>query len=412
MMLALFLSLAARPCPLPVGDPVEEWTEDVLHLVSEIARLHPDPYFGCPQEEFEAGVDTFLGRIEADGARHGCVELMRLVALLSRAGRDGHSVVWPMQAHYLPLQLYRFEGGWFVVDAEPAEHARIGARVVSIGGVPVEEVCNRLASLLTRDNDWNLRLKLGGALICADLLAGVGVVPDPTRVELELAREGASAAAVLPAGAKHIHQLWGRPELPARAGATWLEGRDQTWRLVVLEAERALYVQYNEVRAQSTGGQLLADLGLEIVRTFAERGLERVLVDVRSNGGGDNTTFGPLIAALKTPAIDREGVLFGLIGRGTFSAAGNFVAALERDTRAILVGEPTGGGPNQFGDAQTVPLANHPDVLVRISTRYHQFGPSGDPRLAIEPRVAVPLTSQDYFAGRDPVLEAALAYRP
>ncbi len=411
MSTGLALSLAACIGPFLGGDPVAAWTEDVFHLVSELERLHPDPFFGCPQTEFEEGVDAFLAQIEGSGEQNATVELMRLMARLSSKGRDGHAAVWPMRARYLPLQLYRFDDGWFVVDAQPEQSAWIGARVVSLGGVPVEEACKRLEPLLTRDNEWSLLPKLGMALVCGDVLAGVGVVADPARVRVELARDGASKVVELPASPLNLHQLWGRPELPARAGVTWLEGRESSWRLQVFEAERALYVQYNEVRAQAADGQLLSDFGRELVRVFAERELERVIVDVRCNGGGDNTTFGPLIAALQSSSIDRPGVLFGLIGRATFSAAGNFVTVLERDTKAILVGEPTGGAPNQYGDAETVLLPNHPDVLVRIATRYHQFAP-GDARLTHEPEVAVPLSSQDYFAGRDPALQAALTYQP
>jgi C-terminal processing protease CtpA/Prc len=239
----------------------------------------------------------------------------------------------------------------------------------------------------------------------------VGVVPDPARARVEFAKDGARDVLEVAANPMDLNQLWGRPELPARAGVTWLEGREQTWRLQVCETERALYVQYNEVRAQAADGRSLEHFARELVETFEQKKLDKLIVDVRSNGGGDNTTFGPLIAALQSPSINRANVLFGLIGRGTFSAAGNFVTVLERDTKVILLGEPTGGAPNQYGDAETVPLPNHPDVLVRISTRYHQFAP-GDARITHEPLFPVPLTSQDYFAGRDPVLQAALTYQP
>jgi len=410
MPASLVLSLAACLGPLQEGDPVAAWSEDVLQLVSELERMHPDPYFGCPREEFEPAVDSFLGGIEGSSEAETTVELMRLMALLARNGRDGHSVVWPLRARYLPLQLYSFEDGWFVVDAEAEQRSWIGASVVSIGGAPVEEVYTRLAPLITRDNEWNLRLKLGGALVCGDILAGAGIATDPARIRLELARDGASQRVELAAVPMDMHLLWGRPALPARPGVTWLEGRERSWRLQVLEAERALYLQYNEVAPVDHEGQTLEDFAKELVRTFEERALAKVIVDVRSNGGGDNTTFPPLIRALQSPSINRPGVLFGLIGRATFSAAGNFVTVLERDTQAVLIGEPTGGAPNQYGDARDVRLPNHADVLVRISTRYHQFGGAGDARLTHEPRVAVPLTSQDYFTGRDPVLQAALSY--
>ena len=172
---------------------------------------------------------------------------------------------------------------------------------------------------------------------------------------------------------------------------------------------------------EASGGRIgyihVPDMGAPGIREFIkwyypQIRKEALIVDVRANGGGNNTTFGPLIQALQSPSINRPGVLFGLIGRHTFSAAGNFVTVLQRDTRAILVGEPTGGAPNQYGDARNVALPHHPGILVRIATRYHSFGGPNDKRLTHEPQLSVPLRARDYFAGQDPVLRAALEYQP
>ncbi len=412
MPIALALALVPGLVPLQERDSLALWSEDVLQLVAEIERLHPKPFFACPQEDFEAGVDEFLGAVaDADGP-HALVGLMRLVARLSQAGRDGHTSVWPMTASYLPLRVYAFADGWFVVDADPEQRRWIGAELVTLGGVPIEEACKRLAPLLTCDNEWNRKVKLAQALACADLLAGTDLAAEPGHVRLELLRDGQRSALELASVRHSLFELWNGFNLPTRPGVTWLEGREQAYRLQVLEPEHALYAQFNEVTADAGTGQTLGAFAAELVRTFEERRLSRVIVDVRSNRGGDNTTFGPLITALQTPALARPGVVFALIGRETFSAAGNFVTVLERDTSAILVGEPTGGAPNQYGDARRVPLPNHPDVIVHVSTRYHQFAKPDDRRLTHEPQLAVPLRSVDYFGGRDPVLRAALDYQP
>lgn len=416
--MSIVLALALAPCffahraPPQESDALALWTDDVLHLVAEIERLHPKPFFGCPQEDFEAGVDEFLGTLAGADEPHALVGLMRLVARLSQQGRDGHTGVWPMTASYLPLRVYGFADGWFVVGADPGQEQWIGAELVSVGDVPIEEACRRLAPLLTCDNEWNRRVKLAQALACADLLAGTGLAAGTGTVRLELAREGQRSRLELTAVRHSLFELWDDFNLPARPGVLWLEQREQAYRMQVLEPERALYVQYNEVTADGGDGQDLKAFAAELVRTFEDRRLAKVIVDVRSNRGGNNTTFGPLIAALQTPALARPGVVFGLIGRETFSAAGNFVTVLERDTKAILVGEPTGGAPNQYGDAERVPLPNHPDVIVHVSTRYHQFGKPDDARLTHEPHLAVPLRSADYFGDRDPVLRAALDYQP
>ena len=106
--------------------------------------------------------------------------------------------------------------------------------------------------------------------------------------------------------------------------------------------------------------------------------------------------------------MNKRGRLYLLAGRATFSAAANFAAEIDRDTRAIVVGEPTGGGVETYGDTfpVTLPTAGW---TVHIAARYHERkrGP-GDRRLAVEPDVRVDLTSAQYFAGLDPVLARAL----
>ena len=71
-----------------------------------------------------------------------------------------------------------------------------------------------------------------------------------------------------------------------------------------------------------------------------------------------------------------------------------------------MVGEPTGGGVETYGD--TVPvLLVEPGWMVHIAGRYHERkrGPR-DRRLAVEPDVRIELTSAQYFAGRDPCSSA------
>ena len=71
-----------------------------------------------------------------------------------------------------------------------------------------------------------------------------------------------------------------------------------------------------------------------------------------------------------------------------------------------LVGEPPGGGLNIYGDVDVVTLPAS-KIVVLVSGRYHERAP-GDTRLALTPDVPVEVSWDDYLAGRDPVLDAAL----
>jgi hypothetical protein len=51
-------------------------------------------------------------------------------------------------------------------------------------------------------------------------------------------------------------------------------------------------------------------------------------------------------------------------------------------------------------------------MMIGVSTRYWQRAEPADPRLTIEPDVPLPVRATDFFAGRDPALEAALGALP
>ncbi len=83
-----------------------------------------------------------------------------------------------------------------------------------------------------------------------------------------------------------------------------------------------------------------------------------------------------------------------VLGRGKLRDA-----QLEQTTDAVFAGEPDGRRPRRaLGGAAALPLAPR----VGVSTRYWQFAAPDDPRLTIDPDIAVPVTASDYFAGRDP----------
>ncbi|MDX1645009.1 MAG: tetratricopeptide repeat protein, partial [Thermoanaerobaculia bacterium] len=79
-------------------------------------------------------------------------------------------------------------------------------------------------------------------------------------------------------------------------------------------------------------------------------------------------------------------------------------------TEACFVGEPSGSPPTHFGDSKKIRLEAS-DLTLRVSTRYWPNG-ANDFRSATAAHVDVVPAAADYFAGRDPVLEAALTYEP
>ena len=187
--------------------------------------------------------------------------------------------------------------------------------------------------------------------------------------------------------------------LPARDDVLFLQDASAPYRVEYLDPSRTLYVQYNVVREHSS--QVVA----AITRAIRDHRVERVVVDLRSNGGGEAGGYRELLRFLARSEFDRPGRLAVLIGRLTFSAGVSLAALLRDRTHATFLGEDSGGAPHFFADPDTITLPNS-GLHALVATG--SFGDPDDPRLTLEPDVTVPYTSADYFAGRDPVLEAAL----
>jgi C-terminal processing protease CtpA/Prc len=143
------------------------------------------------------------------------------------------------------------------------------------------------------------------------------------------------------------------------------------------------------------------------LKVVAPKKVRGVVIDLRNNGGGDNHTYVPLLDALQKLARKKKHVVV-LLSRATFSAAENFAVDVERRAKATFVGEPSGGAPNLYGDPFPVDLPGA-GLRAYVARIYWQKSTPNDPRLTITPKVPVPLTSADYFAGRDPQLAAAVA---
>lgn len=171
-----------------------------------------------------------------------------------------------------------------------------------------------------------------------------------------------------------------------------------------------MYVQFNDVSDKDD--ESLADFASQIFAFVDTNPVDRFVVDLRWNTGGNNYLNKPLLLGIiKSNKIDQRGKLFAIIGRRTFSAAQNLVNDLENYTNVIFVGEPTAGNPNFYGDPTEVVLPNS-EISVRVSSLWWQDLDSRDTRKWTAPHLAVELTFEDYRTNSDPAMNMILSYVP
>lgn len=410
LLVLLFTAMLAGCTATPVQPaPTVSVVNDFEKLLVAIKAHHPDPWHGVDEATFTTSLRSLARDAASMHPDKRLVEVMRLMALLGRGGREGHTGMYPWTpnapgTHVYPIQLWHFPDGLYVVDAQDPYRTLVGARVVRLAGHPIETITQAVRPLVPRENDQSY-LSFGPMLhLQPEILHGLGLIPSAGPAQIEVRRgDGTSKTLTLQPIFSDGYRSWlGRSSLIPPPGLLNLRLQDEPLTLVWLASSRTALLRYREIRGDTNR------VAGELNTLIASRKVDRVVLDLRWNGGGNNHTYPPILNAMLGPAVDRPGKLFVLTSRITFSAATNLATELDQRSSAIFVGEATGGSPNLYADTTDFRFASY-GLTVRIPTTYWQKSTADDPRLAIEPDLPIPLTAADFFAGRDPVMDAVLA---
>ena len=369
--------------------------------------LHPNLYHGTPRPDLEAAIDAVRATLPAASDDELLVGVLKVVALVSAHGRDGHTgaYVWgggDYPLHSLPLRLWLFSDGVYVVDALPPYESLIGHRISTVAGRPIAVVQAALDPLIPRDNAETVTLLTPRFLLIPEVLHGLKLVAATDTVELGSVdgdgRETTSAVQSVPMAE---YNAWAGAyglDLPARPASGFLARMDEPLWWSDAGPSGVLSVQYNRVDGVS-------DAAIDGLRAaLAGPDVRRVVVDIRHNYGGETRAIRPVLDGLEG-APPHPLVL--VTGRNTFSAAVLFAAELERILDPAFVGEPMSGSPNFFANSRDITLA-HAGITVSVATEWYVGSTVDDPRLEIEPSVMVAMSSADYFGDADPALAAAI----
>ena len=368
---------------------------DELDQLDHFVRLrHPNPFLIHPESEWTAKLAEVRSKLATTtDPDQRFVLAAGLVGLL-----DTHSFL-ALNAgfHEYPVFLYHFTEGWFVIAT--LDKTLIGARVVSIGGHPIADVEAALRPLVPHDNEMGFLLNVQQPLSVAEYLHGAGIVADPAKP---------SWVFQLPDGTQRTENFAPIPD------ETWGSSLNLVGMLVGTETEAVRrHTELTWFRIDTKRRVILItvnDYGdesavIDVLKSALDAGkVDRLVLDIRFLPGG-NGDFRLLDVIKGEPRINKPGALTVLIGRENFSIADRIVRAFDVETAAVLVGEPTPALADNFRCDCADHRMEQLGVTVTIPTWRDNIG---DDRQEIVPDVRMDLSAADFFAGKDPVLDAAL----
>lgn len=375
--------------------PSDPWVDALDRLDAQVRATHPNPFAIHPESEWVAKLAELKKTLPSVSPDEQIVQLAGLIGLL-----DSHtSLIGPFRLY--PAWMYRFPEGWFVVLAK--DPSLVGSRLVSIGGTPIEQVERALRPLVAADNETGKLPGMQDILSLVEFLHGLGFVDDPTKPGFVFEKPGGAQVTVdlMPesSGSEFGGRLIGY--LMGDATEAVARRREPVWTRLD-KPTKTFLISYNDYTENDLPPALAA------MKAALDAGsANRVVLDMRYIRGGNGGFARPLIDALKgDKRVNRPGGLTVLIGRENASAATVVAGALDRDTEATLIGEPTPARADNFlCDCVDIPIGD----TGLVATLPTQFLANGDKRDAVLPDIPLVLTAADFFAGRDPVLDLALS---
>ncbi len=399
----------------------EGWRTDLRFLTREIKRRGWNlfPRIGT-EVEFDAQVKRINDAIPNLTDPQIEIEMLKL---MRRVG-DGHSNLFGSRERKewletIPVLFYMFEEGLFIVASDPKHKDLLGSQVLKFGGRSVDEIVKVIQATSSEDNKIWIKQIAPYRMRHLPLLHAAGAIPDANKVELNLRGMDGKERTVTLTTDMTQPNIWNTkpnpPEwvnLPQTLGTPvplYLKNAGANYWFEYLPDNKTVYFGFNSVRNDEK--ESLAAFSERLFKFVNENAVEKLVIDMRWNNGGNTNLLTPLVQGLiKNEKINRRGKLFVIIGRRTFSAAQNASTFFERYTNATFVGEPTGASPNFVGEEDPFVLP-YSKIAANVSHLYWQSAFPQDQRTWIAPQIYVPPTFEAYRMNRDAALEAILNYK-
>lgn len=335
----------------------ERWIEDIDYLKETLSIKHTNLFFSISKEEFEKRVLELKAKINQLDYDEMKVEISRLIAMI----KDAHTAIAFPVEKYLPLKFYCFADGVYIIRVSKGYEKLLYKKVIAIEDLPIDQVMEDLSKIISHENKYFLKAQVTKYLQAADVLYGLLICDDKNKIKITVENE---IIEVTTLKHKEINYIENN-KVPLYA-----EKPSENYWFKYINDDELLYIKYNSCREDNIS---LEDKIGKSINFIEKNNITKIIIDLRNNLGGDSTLLAPLVEYLKkNENIIKNGDLNVIIGRETFSSGLLNAYELKSECNAILIGEPTGGKPNCYGEILRFNLPNS-KFNVSYSTKYFKL---------------------------------------
>jgi len=440
------LALADEPAKPATNDVTLDLTaaqrRDDLIFLRDTWKPQDQSFNQAQTERFNQLIADTLAHVDKLDAVSFWMAAARAVALSGNGHTNIDADVPPLPT--LPVAFWWFRDGLFIISTSPKHADLLGARIEAIGDRSPEAALTAVAPYISGNTDRVRRIS-PAYLVAPALLHRVGITKSDTESRLTVRLSNGkttkiSLTAEVPSPKWRDSPEYWEALIPTPAGGAdrWPHALDTVknppdiyqpranlayhW---VGDGHQIFYLRSNEIYGTDANPMSLQmDLLKMMDAEFKARKPHAVIIDLRLNSGGN--LLNTILFAQALPAfIPPGGKIMVLVSASTFSAA-IVTAAMVREyagASVTFLGTDMGDNDEFYAEGGRVALPNS-KLGVRQSSGLHDWT-NGCPdlercfwgtaiwgprtKISLHPDFAIDPTYAEYAAGRDPVMEKALA---
>ena len=395
-----------------------EWQEDLRFLQETVHEDYSFLFKKVTAEKFDDEVEMLYKTIPNMAGHEVMVGFARVVSLFQYGHTDISFKGGAVKYHKLPINLYHFNDGIYIEGAHKDHVKALGAKLVKIEGVAIEEALKMVRPAVPAENDQYFKAFGMVYLTIPEVLHAQGITASLKQtITLTLEKDGKTfqhdISSVAPDQIKLQYSLMKHEGewLSARMQDNtplYLKNLDKIYYFEYLPSEKAVYVRHSQI--QDDPSENIPAFYTRLFDFIEKNDVEKLILDVRLNGGGNNYKVKPMVTGvIQSEKINKPGSFFVIIGRRTFSACQNLINRLDNYTNVVFVGEPSAENINFYGDNRRVVLPNS-EFPVFLSFAWWQDKPQWENADWTSPHLKVDMSFEEYRTNQDPVLDIVLNF--
>lgn len=397
----LFLSCNGNSQEVTFNIDQKSWQADFQFLKRKVEKTVPTYQIPENKKAFDE-VYNIISNSDVGNTKEDII--FALQHLLNTLNDEGCNVPFfqkGVELELLPIKTYWFDDGLYVLAASENYKDVIGQQIIKINNTSVEEVFDKLKTVLNADNDYYKKYLFQAYGFMPLILKIMHLGQSDDEITLQFA-SGETKTMKNSSINEYASLSRGLPNNEVFS-LTNTEHKSENYWLEMIPNSKAVFVQLQRIENEEEVS--FSEFTNQIKSLIEQKKVDKIIIDLRYGGGGNGFKLKGLTDLLKNAeAINKKGNLFVLTSKATRGTLLELASILRLNTKAIIIGEPTAEGVNTVGDINYITL---PNSGIKVSLT-HTFWPTSwekDTSTFMQPDVKVQFSYTDRVEARDSWLE-------